>query len=198
MLATNPAPWWFWGAIGLGAATLVGVGVYAVRQSRRVSPLADDPAPGPEELPEGLVWADNPYGFGWESKDAEFSLGQETEDGLPLSDRMLLNADCSGPAAKTVKWRYDIRLTNIFWDSWKKGVRDPVLLTMQVLEFDNPQCAWPPDVGASEWADIIWDGTLQAITLYVDLINEGRLSELAWDPNDPHLGMGVKPLVVWA
>ncbi len=69
---------------------------------------------------------------------------------------------------------------------------------MQVLEFDNPQCAWPPDVGASEWADIIWDGTLQAITLYVDLINEGRLSELAWDPNDPHLGMGVKPLVVWA
>lgn len=196
---TNPAPWWFWGAIGLGAATLVGVGVYAIRQSRRVSPLSDEPAPGGgEELPEGLVWADNPYGFGWESKDAELGIGQQTEDGLPLSDRMLLNADCSGPAAKTVKWRYDIRLTNRFWTEWDEGERDPVLITMRVLAMDNPQCEWPPDVGASEWADIIWSGTLEAVTLYVTLIEEGTLSEFAWDPKDPTAGMHVKPLVAWA
>lgn len=188
----NPAPWWFWGAIGLGATTLAGVGLYAWRQSRRVPPLADEQ----EQLPEGLAWADNPYGFGWESKDGELGLGQQTEGGLPLSDQMVLNANCSGPQVKVVKWRYDIRLTNYFWHWWKKGMRDPVLLTMKVLELDSSHCAWPPDVDASEWADIIWDGTLQAVTTYVDLIESGRLAEFSWDPMEIH--SKVKPLVVWA
>jgi hypothetical protein len=73
-----------------------------------------------------------------------------------------------------------------------------VLITMKVLALDNPHCEWPPDVGASEWADIIWNGTLEAVTMYVDLIETGRLAEFSTDLNDPSAGMHVKPLVVWA
>lgn len=203
------APWWLWPAVGFAGAILaagVAARLWRWRQARR-APLAEtsaDPAPphggggggasgGTTEAPAEPV-----YNGGWESQDEAAGLSEQREGGLPLSDRMRLNANCNGPAAKTVKWRYDIRLTNYFWHLWDKGERDPVLLTMDLLALDSPQCAWPPDLGAAEWADVIWEGTLAAVSNYVGHIEAGTLSELGYDPHDPHEGMHVKPLVVWA
>lgn len=143
-------------------------------------------------------WGDNPYGFGWASQDESAGLSQRTEGGLPLSDQMILDADCSGPAVRVVKWRYDIRLTNYFWHLWRQGERDPVLLTMGILELDSPHCSWPPDVDAPRWQDVIWEGTLAAVTNYVNLVESGEIYELAWDPLDPREDLSVKPLVAWA
>jgi hypothetical protein len=111
---------------------------------------------------------------------------------------MLLTLSCDGPAAKAIKWRYDIRLTNHFWALWQDGMRDAVLITMELLSYDSPHCAWPPDVGAPEWADVIWNGTFAAVENYIARIEDGTLAEYGYDLSDPHEGMGVKPLVVWA
>jgi len=210
-IVPNPSdPWWLWPAVGFAGVVLaagIAARLWRWRQARR-APLAEteaDPAPpargggggGPDTGGAGST-TEAVYSGGWASQDESAGLSDQREGGLPLSDRMRLNANCDGPAAKTVKWRYDIRLTNYFWHLWDKGERDPVLLTMELLTLDAPQCEWPPDVGASEWADIIWDGTFAAVSNYVGHIEAGTLSEYGYDLSDPHEGMGVKPLVVWA
>ncbi len=101
-----------------------------------------------------------PYGFSWETRDVEDDLDVQEEEGLPLSDRMLLNATCDGPAAKAIKWRYDMRITAYYWYlRSKEGVDDPEVLTAEILALDSPHCQWPPAPDASEWQHIIWDGT---------------------------------------
>jgi hypothetical protein len=141
----------------------------------------------------------SPYKGGWQSRDAADGLTQQTEDGYPLSDSMRLNADCSGPAARTIKWRYDLRITGYYWYMRRElGMDDPVEMTAAILAFDSPHCQWPPAPDASEWAHIIWDGTYAAVKNYFDLEQTGELWDYAMDPWDPEEGMHVKPLVAWA
>lgn len=141
------------------------------------------------------AWDD--YGIGWDTQDDKIT---GTEGGLPLSDRMLLNADCSGPAAKTIKWRYDLRITNYYWEmrrEWK--IDDPLVLAAEILYLDSPECAWPADPEYStEWEQIIWDGTYQAVKTYFELEQSGELWEkYAIDPNEPASYAYVKPVVPW-
>lgn len=207
----NPAyPWWVWPAVAFAGTVLVaGVGARLWRWHKgRASPLATSsqtpPTPNSGGGGGGGVPSSEPakaesvYGGGWASQDEAAGLSSQREDGLPLSDRMLLTPNCDGPAAKAVKWRYDIRLTNHFWALWEDGMRDAVLITMELLSYDSPHCEWPPDVNAPEWADIIWDGTFAAVAHYIARIEDGTLSEMGYDAHDPHEGMHVKPLVVWA
>jgi len=133
-----------------------------------------------------------PYGFSWESRDAEDLAGQE-EQGLPLSDRMLLNAACDGPAALAIKWRYDMRITAYYWYLRAKlELNDPEVLAAEILYLDSPHCQWPPPPGAPEWQQIIWDGTYSAVMTYYTLDKAGKLPNFFNEPSR------VKPLVVWA
>ena len=150
---------------------------------------------GPQGLTPDQQRAWDAYGGGWSSQDDTIT---GSEDGLRLSDRMLLNEDCSGPAAKTVKWRYDARITSYYWYLRRELEWDnPADIAAEMLQHDNPHCQWPPDENTgSEWAWIIWDGTYRAVQLYFDLEQSGELWDYAVDPMEIH--SRVKPLVVWA
>ena len=119
-------------------------------------------------------------------------------EGLPLSDRMILNEDCSAMAVRVIKWQYDIRITNRYWQLREQGVDDPMVLTVEILRMDSPHCTWPPTAYASEWAHTIWGGTYYAVKNYYDLEQSGELWEYAEDPFLPHTYTYVKPLVPWA
>lgn len=189
-------PRWMWPALALSSALLVGAAAWRFRSWRtRRAILASGGGGSP---PKAQAAAESVYAGGWESQDASAGLDKKTEGGFPLSDRMLLNATCDGPAVKVVRWRYDIRLTNYFWKLWSDGERDPVMITMGILALDSPHCDWPPDVGASQWADIVWDGTLTAVSTYVGLIEDGTLVDYSHDAWDLAERGGIVPLVVWA
>ena len=152
---------------------------------------------GPTGLTPYQQRAWDEYRGSWGSRDGEADMG--SEEGYPLSDRMLLTDDCSGPAAKAVRWRYDARITNYYWYLRREMEwEDPVQITAELLGYDSPHCQWPPPADAPEWQHIIWDGTYLAVSTYLTLEESGELWEYAEDPRDPDYLMGVKPLVVWA
>jgi len=134
-----------------------------------------------------------PYGFSWETRDVEDDLDLQEEAGLPLSDRMLLNEACDGPAAKAIKWRYDMRITNYYWHLRRNlELSSPEVLAAEILYLDSPHCDWPPTADAPEWQQIIWEGTYSAVTTYYNLEKQGKLPDFFKEPSR------VKPLVVWA
>jgi hypothetical protein len=150
---------------------------------------------GPSGLTPEQQRAWDEYRGGWGSRDGDVNLG--TEDGFPLSDRMLLTDDCAGPAAKAVKWRYDVRITNYYWYLRREMEWDnPVAIAAEILHYDSPHCEWPPPPEAPEWQHILWDGTYTAVQTYFSLEQTGELWDYAVDPYE--VVSKVKPLVVWA